>query len=31
VNAQGERGYMDDATRAAELRRADEVIASDCR
>lgn len=30
VNAQGERGFMDDATREAELKRADGVIASDC-
>lgn len=30
VNAKGERSFMDDATRAAELRRADEVIAADC-
>jgi len=30
VNAQGERSFMDDATRTAELRRADEIIASDC-
>lgn len=30
VNAKGERSFMDDATRAAELRRADEIIASDC-
>lgn len=31
VNAKGERGFMDDETRAAELRRADAVIASDCK
>ncbi|PWW48919.1 DUF4124 domain-containing protein [Melaminivora alkalimesophila] len=31
INAQGERVVMDDATRAAELRRAQSVIASDCR
>ncbi|WP_353365312.1 DUF4124 domain-containing protein [Acidovorax sp. FG27] len=30
TNAQGERGFMDDATRAAETQRADSVIASDC-
>ncbi|MBS0293164.1 MAG: DUF4124 domain-containing protein [Proteobacteria bacterium] len=30
TSANGERGYMDDATRAAELSRADGVIASDC-
>lgn len=30
VNANGERGFMDDATREAELQRADGVIASDC-
>ena len=30
VNAKGERSFMDDATRTAELRRADEIIASDC-
>ena len=30
VNAQGERGFMDDQTREAELKRADEVIASNC-
>ena len=30
VNAKGERSFMDDTTRAAELRRADEIIASDC-
>lgn len=30
TNAQGERGFMDEATRAAELKRADAVIASDC-
>ncbi|MGE8374965.1 MAG: DUF4124 domain-containing protein, partial [Diaphorobacter nitroreducens] len=31
VNAKGERGFMDDATRAAELRRAEATIASDCK
>lgn len=31
VNAKGERSFMDDATRQAEQRRADEIIASDCR
>ena len=31
TNAQGERGYMDDATRAAELKRAEQTIQSDCR
>ncbi|QEA14312.1 DUF4124 domain-containing protein [Comamonas flocculans] len=31
VNAQGERVYMDDATRAAELKRAEQIIASDCK
>ncbi len=31
TNAQGERGYMDDATRAAELKRAEQIIQSDCR
>lgn len=31
VNAQGERGFMDDATRAAEMRRVEAIIASDCR
>ncbi|MBS0389624.1 MAG: DUF4124 domain-containing protein [Proteobacteria bacterium] len=30
TSANGERGYMDDATRAAELNRTDAVIASDC-
>lgn len=30
TNAKGERGFMDDATRAAETRRADSVIASEC-
>ena len=30
VNAKGERGFMDEATRDAELKRADAVIASDC-
>ena len=31
TNAQGEVGFMDDATREAELRRADEAIASNCK
>ncbi|QXL85235.1 DUF4124 domain-containing protein [Comamonas sp. NLF-1-9] len=31
VNPQGERVYMDDATRAAELQRAEQIIASDCK
>jgi len=31
TNAKGERGFMDDATREAELRRADATIASDCK
>jgi hypothetical protein len=31
VNAKGEREVLDDATRAAETRRLDGVIASDCR
>ncbi|HCL86171.1 MAG TPA: DUF4124 domain-containing protein [Comamonadaceae bacterium] len=31
VNAQGERGFMDEATRAAELRRAQAIMASDCK
>ncbi len=31
TNAKGERGYMDDATRAAELQRAQQIIQSDCR
>ncbi|MCZ2105379.1 MAG: DUF4124 domain-containing protein [Comamonadaceae bacterium] len=31
TNAQGERGYMDDATRAAELKRAEQIIQRDCR
>lgn len=31
TNAQGERGYMDDATRAAELKRAEQIIQSDCK
>ena len=31
VNDKGERGFMDESTRAAELRRVDEVIASDGR
>jgi len=30
VNANGERGFMDEATRDAEIKRADGVIASDC-
>ncbi|MBS0467639.1 MAG: DUF4124 domain-containing protein [Proteobacteria bacterium] len=30
TNAKGERGFMDDATREAELRRADDIIAADC-
>lgn len=30
VNANGERGYMDEAARDAESKRADAVIASDC-
>lgn len=30
VNAKGERSFMDDASRAAELRRAEEIMASDC-
>lgn len=30
VNAKGERGFMDEATRDAELKRADAVIASEC-
>jgi len=30
VNANGERGFMDEATRDAETKRADAVIASDC-
>jgi hypothetical protein len=30
TNAQGERGFMDDATREAEIKRADTVIAADC-
>ena len=30
VNAQGERGFMDEATRAAETKRANDVIASEC-
>ena len=30
VNAQGERGFMDDATRSNELKRANDMIASDC-
>jgi hypothetical protein len=31
VNAQGERSFMDDATRAAEVQRAQSVMAADCR
>ncbi|AVP58237.1 DUF4124 domain-containing protein [Pulveribacter suum] len=31
TNAQGERGFMDEATRAAELRRAQAIMASDCK
>jgi hypothetical protein len=31
VNAKGEREILDDAARAAESRRLDEIIASDCR
>lgn len=31
TNAQGERELVDEATRAAETKRADEIIASDCR
>ena len=31
TNAQGERGYMDDTTRAAELKRAEQIIQSDCK
>lgn len=30
TNAQGERGFMDEATRNSELKRADATIASDC-
>jgi hypothetical protein len=30
VNAKGERGFMDEAARDAEIKRADAVIASDC-
>ena len=30
VNAKGERGFMDEATRDAETKRADDVISSDC-
>ncbi|MEG0047183.1 MAG: DUF4124 domain-containing protein, partial [Comamonas sp.] len=30
VNANGERGFMDEATREAEVKRADAVIASEC-
>jgi len=31
VNAQGERSFMDDQTRAAEAQRAQAIVASDCR
>ena len=31
VNDKGERGFMDDATRESELKRAEGVIASDCK
>lgn len=31
TNAQGERSFLDDATRAAETKRAQDVIASDCK
>lgn len=31
TNAQGERSFMDDATREAQLRQADATIAADCR
>ncbi|AVO50401.1 DUF4124 domain-containing protein [Melaminivora suipulveris] len=31
INDKGERGYMDEATRSAELRRAQEIIARDCK
>lgn len=31
TNAQGERGYMDDATRVTELRRAQAIVQSDCK
>jgi hypothetical protein len=30
MNAKGERGFMDEAARDAEIKRADAVIASDC-
>lgn len=30
TNAKGERSFMDDATRESELRRVDDIIASDC-
>ena len=31
INAKGEREYIDDATRAAETKRLDVIIASDCK
>ena len=31
TNAKGERSYMDDATRAAELQRAEQIIQRDCK
>lgn len=31
TDAKGERGYMDDATRAAELKRAEDIIRRDCK
>jgi hypothetical protein len=31
TNAQGERAYMDDATRTAELQRAEQIIQRDCK
>lgn len=31
TNANGERSYMDDATRTAELQRADQIIQRDCK
>ena len=31
TNANGERAYMDDATRAAELQRAEQIIQRDCK
>jgi len=31
TNAKGERAYMDDATRAAELQRAEQIIQRDCK